>query len=189
MRRASTAVVCILVLGGCSPQKPAATSASPPPTYNTELAMPELMGHVVDPAAWTYWRGSGTEETKKGTVDLSPTTNEGWEQLESGAAALIEAGNLLQLPGRPRAPVADWNKFAQALTTSAIAAKAAAEKHDKHAVFVEGGHVYEVCTACHKEYVIDPMIKAQGIPKGHNLPWPADIQKKMDALARAAKTP
>jgi hypothetical protein len=120
------------------------------------------MGHVIDPVAWAYWRGSGVEVTESGEKDLSPTTEEGWVALENGAATLIEAGNLLQMPGRTRAPEADWNRYARQLTERAIAAKAAAEKHDKQAVFDEGGRVYEVCTACHEQFVIAPEIAAEG---------------------------
>jgi mono/diheme cytochrome c family protein len=79
----------------------------------------------------------------------------------SGASILMEAGNAMQLPGRARAPEADWNKYAQQLTAQALVARNAAEKHDKQAVFDEGGKVYEVCVACHKQYVIDPMLAEQ----------------------------
>ena len=164
---------CALTLAGCSQQAPAAGKAK----FNTDLPMTEFMDHVVDPAAFAYWHGSGTEITAKGERDLSPTTEEGWTALENGAAVLIEAGNALQLPGRPRAPQADWNRYAQLLTTRAIAAKAAAEKKDKQGVFDEGGRVYEVCTACHKQYVIDPMLAEQaktGPPESKPLPeWPS----------------
>ena len=185
MKRLITLAACAALLVACSPQKPAQTAAGGV-KYNVDaLPMPEFMGHVVDPAAFAYWKGSGTEETAKGTRDLSPTTDEGWEQMESAAAVLIEAGNALQLKGRPRTPEADWNKFAQQLTAEAVLAKAAAGKHDKAGTYAEGAKVYLICTACHKEYVIDPGIKANGPAQGAPLPdWPADIkakQKQYDA--------
>src|SRR5437773_11155045 len=99
----------------CSPKEPAAPAAAA--RFNTDLPMTEFMDHVVDPAAFAYWRGSGTEVTAKGERDLSPTTEEGWLEVENGAAVLIEAGNALQLPGRARAPAAGWNRYAQALPT------------------------------------------------------------------------
>jgi hypothetical protein len=146
--------------------------------------MDEVMGHVVDSAAFQYWHGSGTEITAKGEKDLSPTTDEGWEQLENAAATLIEAGNMLQLPARVRAPEADWYKHAQELTARAVVAKAAAEKHDKEAVFKAGASLYEECTACHEEYVIQPQLKANGPAKGDPLPdWPADIKAKQQTYA------
>ncbi len=186
LKRLITFAACAALLAACSPQKPA-----PPPSlakYNTDaLDMKEFMGHVVDPASFAYWKGSGTEETAKGTKDLSPTTDEGWEQMETAAAVLIEAGNALQLPGRPRAPEADFDKFAQQLTAEAVLAKAAAEKHDKAATYAEGAKVYLICTACHKEYVIDPGIKANGPAQGNPLPeWPADIKAKQQKFKPAA---
>lgn len=171
------------LLAACSPQKAEQKSAAPAPAgqakFNTDLPMDEFMGHVVDPAAFGYWKGSGVEVTATGDKDLSPTTDEGWEALESAAATLIEAGNMLQLQGRARAPEADWYKHAQELTARAIVAKAAAEKHDKDGVFKAGASLYEECTSCHEEYVIQPQLKANGPAKGNPLPdWPADIKAK-----------
>jgi len=176
---AACAALPVALLLGCTPQKPTQTAAAGPgPKYNIDaLPMPEYMGHVVDPAAFAYWKGSGTEETSQGVKDLSPKTEEGWEELESAAAALIEVGNALQIPGRERP--GNWYKFAQQLTAEAILAKAAAEKHDKNGAYDEGAKLYLICTACHKEYVIDPGIKANGPATGDPLPdWPADVKAK-----------
>ena len=165
-----------VLISSCAPQKPAVVDQA---KFDTSLPMDEVMGHVIDPAAFGYWKGSGTEETEAGTKDLSPTTPEGWEALENSAAVLIEAGNMLQLPGRRRDPEADWNRYAQQLSESAVAAKAAAEKHDKRAVFEEGAKLYQVCTACHAQYVIQPDLKANGRPVGLPLPpWPKDFPSK-----------
>lgn len=155
-------------LGACSPDK--AKDVTGGAKINTDIPMTEFMGHFVDPAAFMYWKGSGVEITEAGERDLSPTTDEGWDVLVTGATMLIEAGNILQLPGRTRAPEADWNKYAQMLTERAIVARAAAEKHDKQAVFDEGGRVYEVCVACHEQFIIEPELKANGAAKGDPLP-------------------
>jgi hypothetical protein len=180
------ATACVALLCACSkPTSPAPTaSQTVQPKYNTNLPTDELMAHVVDPASFVYWKGAGTEETAKGTRNLAPTTEEGWEALESGAATLIEAGNMLQLPGRPRAPEKDWDGFAQQLTALAIPAKAAAEKHDAKGVYDYGAKIYQVCTACHEEYVIQPQLKANGPAKGNPLPdWPADVKAKQAKYA------
>ena len=132
--------------------------------------MTEYMGHVVDPAAFMYWKGSGTVIDEKGEHDLSPTSDEGWGVLVTGASILVEAGNTLQLQHRVRAPEAEWNKYAKLLSERAMIARAAAEKHDKAAVFEEGAKVYEVCVACHEQFVIQPDIKANGPAKGDPLP-------------------
>lgn len=197
MKRFLTFAAAAALLAACSPHKAeapktASQALSPMAKLNLDLPMDEFMGHVVDPAAFTYWGGSGTEETASGTKDLSPTTEEGWEKLESAAASLIEAGNLLQLPGRERRlpdhPDSDWYKHAQELSRLAVLAKAAAEKHDKAGVYKAGADLYGECTACHEEYVIQPQIKANGPAKGNPLPdWPADVKAKQQAYGAKAK--
>lgn len=165
------------IMAGCSKPTPEAPKSTV--RFDSSLDMAELMGHVIDPAAFGFWKGSGTEETAGGTRELAPTTDEGWEALESSAAVLIEAGNILQLPARARDPVDHWNKYAQDLTARAVEAKAAAFKHDKQAVFETGAKIYEVCTACHEEYVIQPQIKSTGRAEGNPLPpWPSDLPPK-----------
>ena len=191
LQRFATFAALAVLACACSPQKAAApkgAALSPMAKLNTDLPMTEFMGHVVDPAAFTYWGGSGTEETAKGVKDLAPTTVEGWEKLESAAATLIEAGNMLQVPGRerhlPDHPDSDWYQHAQKLTELAVIAKAAAEKHDKDGVYKSGADLYGECTSCHEEYVIQPQIKANGPAKGNPLPdWPADVKAKQQKYA------
>lgn len=171
------AVGCVSLLAAC--EKPRSVPQPTSARFDTSLDMAEFMGHVVDPAAFGFWKGSGTEETTAGTRELAPTTDEGWEALETSAAVLIEAGNMLQLPGRPRDPEGNWNKYAQDLSLRAAEGKAAAFKHDKQAVFETGARIFQVCEACHAEYVIGPQIKSTGPAKGDPLPpWPSDLGPK-----------
>ena len=170
MKHLLTLAACAAALTACTPGKPAGTAISADAKFNSELPMSEFMGHFVDPAAFMYWKASGTDITEAGERDLSPTTDEGWDVPVTGATMLMEAGNAMQLPGRVRAPEADWIKYSQLLTERASIARAAAEKHDKKAVFDEGGKVYEVCVACHAQFVIEPEIKANGASKGDPLP-------------------
>ena len=173
------ASVCVIA-ASCS--KPPAADTGVKPKYNLSLDMKEIMGHVVDPGAWAFWKVTGTEETAKGTRSLTPTTQEGWDIAESGAAQVAEAGNLLQLPGYMRD--ADWARFAQDLTAKGLAAKAAAEAKDPKKMFETGGAVYQVCVDCHAKYVIPAYIKLRdSSPKTPDLPdWPADVQAKQAAF-------
>ena len=170
MKHLLTLAAFAVALSACSPGKPDGPKISAGAKFNTELPMSEFMGHFVDPAAFMYWKASGTDITEAGERDLSPTTDEGWDVPVTGATMLMEAGNALQLPGRTRAPEADWIKYAQLLTERAGIARTAAEKHDKKAVFDEGGRVYEVCVACHEQFVIAPELKANGPAPGAPLP-------------------
>jgi hypothetical protein len=164
-----------LALGSCA--KPA-----PPAPYNLSLDMKELMGHVVDPGAWAFWHASGDVETEKGVISNLPTTEEGWEAAESGAAQVAEAGNLLLLPGRDRNEPA-WTDWAVKLQKAGLAAKEAAEKHDAKAMFTTGAEMYAVCTGCHAVYVIPAAIKAAEGQKVVPLPdWPADVKKAQESF-------
>lgn len=138
-----------VLLAACSPQKPAA------PTYDTTLSVLELMEHVVDPQAKAFWGASGTVTTAEGEVDLSPTTEQGWAAAENAAAAVVEAGNLLMLPGRARDD-GEWMTYSKQMSQVGLKAMRAAEAKDKQAMFDVGGELYEVCTACHEKYLPKP---------------------------------
>ena len=190
MKRLITLAACAalpmaLGLAACQPQKPAETAAAGPKYNTAALDLKAFMANVVDPNSDALWAASGTEETAKGVKDNTPTTEAGWEAMQSQAAVLIEAGNALQLPGRVRAPEADFYKYAQQLTAQAILVKAAVDKRDKDAIYTEGAKLYLVCTACHAEYLITPLIKAGGRPAGVLPDWPADLVAKQKAYAAA----
>lgn len=140
-----TAVLAACLITGC-------TSPADRATTYTALPIKELMAHVVDPAAQAFWTGAGYELTPAGERDLSPTTEAGWKHVEDGAAGLIEAGNLLKLPGRPRPPTAKWTAHADALTALGVAGKAAAEAHDEARLLEIGTRVDDACDACHRDF-------------------------------------
>ena len=175
MKQFLVLAACAAALASCQQQEPASKVLAQA-KFNSELPMTEFMGHFVDPAAFLYWDNSGSEVTEAGEKDRYPTTDEGWDVLVTGAITLVEAGNALQLPGRVREPVAEWNKYAQLMSERAMIARAAAEKHDKQAVFDAGGRLYEVCVACHEKFIIEPQLKAEGAPKAD--PLPAVPEKK-----------
>lgn len=175
-----------LALGSCSK-----TEKVP---YDVHLDMKEIMGHVVDPGAWAFWHASGDVETAEGVKSNLPTTEEGWEAAESGAAQVAEAGNLLLLPGYNRNEKT-WTDWVVKLQKAGFAAKDAAERHDAKAMFTTGAAMYDVCTGCHAVYVIPAAIKAAKGQKVAPLPdfppdvvarWPAGVaaeQKKLDEKA------
>ncbi len=180
MKRLLTFAACAALLTACSPQKPAEPASLA--KYNVDaLDVKHFMAQVVDPNSDALWAASGTSDTAKGVVDNYPKTDAGWELMQSQAAVLIEAGNALQLPGRPRAPEADFDKFAQQLTAQAILVKAAVDKKDKQGIYDEGAKLYLVCVACHAEYLIGPLVKGGGRPAGTLPNFPADVEAKQKA--------
>jgi hypothetical protein len=191
LKRIITLAVAAVLLTACD-QKPAAPAGGAV-KFDTSLPVNAIMGHLVDPGAFMYWKSTGEELTEQGTRDLTPTTEEGWENMVSGATIVAEAGNMLQLAGRARPPEADWNTYAQQLTAQALVARAAAEAQDKKLAFAEGAKLYQVCVDCHKQYVIDPLVKEQDKHGGavHDpLPeWPADVRAKQQAYEATQAKP
>lgn len=188
MKRIITMGALAVLLAACN-QKPAAPAAGAV-KFDTSLTVTELMGHMIDPGSFMYWNATGEEVTEAGTHSKAPTTEEGWETMVTGVTIVAEAGNALQLPGRAIAPEADWNRYARQLTAQALVARAAADKHDAKLTTEEGAKLYQVCVACHKQYVIDPLVKEQDKHGGavHDpLPdWPADVKAKQEAYEKAA---
>src|SRR5262245_58738347 len=87
----------------CSSQAPApaaAPPAPPAPPYTTSATIKDIMMWVVDPAADQVWQAVMTVESAKGTVDTQPRNDEEWNVARRGAITLMEASNLLMVPGR-----------------------------------------------------------------------------------------
>ena len=79
------------------PAKPAGASDSP---IRITATIQDLMDAEIDPAA-DFLRGSvGFVSTKDGTEDKRPRTDKDWDTVRNQAIILIEATNLLVLPGR-----------------------------------------------------------------------------------------
>lgn len=172
--------IALLAIGALALPLTLASCKKAPPAvaYDTHLDMKELMGHVVDPGSWAFWHASGDVETEHGTVSNLPTTEEGWEAAESGAAEVAEAGNLLLMPGYNRNEP-QWSEWVAKLQKAGFAAKDAAERKDKDAMFKTGADMYQVCTGCHAIYVIPAAIKAAKGGRVVPLPvWPDDVMKR-----------
>ena len=118
------------------------------------------MTWVVDPAADVIWGSAGFVVTAEGARDLAPATEEGWARVRHSAAVVAESGNLLLLPHLAPAgdgassgrPPADWIEFASGMTSMAEQALQAVDAQDAEALFEAGGHLYNVCVACHQVY-------------------------------------
>jgi cytochrome c556 len=177
----AAALAAAAALGSCS--KPA-----PKTEFDTTLPMAEVMGHVVDHAAFTFWRSSGEVVTEKGTESLLPKTEEGWLAAESGAATVHEAGNLLLIPNRiADQRDKDWPKYVKAMQAVALKARDAAARHDGEAMFSTGADLYQTCVACHEKYVIPAAIAAnrEVVDKARLTDFPEDVRAKIAAYNKA----
>ena len=79
--------------GTCAKPKPEAE-------YRPTTTIRDLMDGLVDPSADTIWNSVSTTITKKGKEEKAPHTDEEWGNVRHSAIALLEASNLLQIPGR-----------------------------------------------------------------------------------------
>ena len=112
-----------------------------------------IMEHVLYPSAAIVWRNAGFVITSEGEEDLSPTTEEGWHNVEDHAAMVMETANLLLLPGRGPEE-AEWRAFSKDLVRTGKLAFDAAHNRDAKALFDAGGEMYQTCLACHNQYLI-----------------------------------
>lgn len=134
------------LLGACAQEPP--PQATPPYRLLTDLH--QTMEWVLEPAAEVIWDSAGFVITAEGEEDLSPDSEAAWERVTWAAATLGESGNLLMLPGRAAGD--DWVEYAQGLVSAAEGALQAARARDAQALFDAGGHIYQVCRACHNQY-------------------------------------
>ena len=140
------AAAAIVSAAACSPGEKA-------DAYETDLHMKEVMGHVIDPAAWQFWNYTGWIDDASGTRNRLPTTEEGWLDAETGAVTVAEASNLLLLPGR-KDPDPDWEKFSRQLYTASMEARQATIDRNEQAMFDTGGRMYEACVGCHAKFLL-----------------------------------
>lgn len=133
------------LLAGCS-------KAEEEPNFVKAHDIKQLMATVVQPQADVFWRSAGSITDENGTVDLTPTTDEGWLRTRSAAATVSEMGNLLMTPQYAKGRGEDWMEFSRSLVEVGMKAEKAAVDRDSEAIFEVGGHMYNVCKACHQVY-------------------------------------
>jgi hypothetical protein len=170
----------LLVTSACQSQQAAAPAATapaiPPPEYMPTATIKDLMQSVVDPNADVVWLSVTTVQSAKGTVDTAPKTDEEWKKVRHGAIALMEAANLLMVPGRHVAKpgeksetpgvelepsemevlinkdVPAFRMRAKALHDAGYAALQAIDNKDAQKVFEVGEQIEQACENCHKQY-------------------------------------
>jgi hypothetical protein len=97
----SSASSAALLLAACSPRDGTISregTAQPP--YRPSATIQDLMDAEIDPAADFIWDSIGIVITAAGTENRQPRTDEQWRELRRKAIILVEATNLLLVPGR-----------------------------------------------------------------------------------------
>jgi len=83
---------------------PVATAAGPDQPHVVYTSVRDIMQAIVDPSADVLWGAVGTVVDEQGFHDALPKTDEEWLTVRYAAVRMIEAGNLLMVPGRQAAP-------------------------------------------------------------------------------------
>jgi cytochrome c556 len=144
--------IAIALLAACAVSSPSFGEDQDPP-FRAYVDMKTFMEHVLGPAAKVVWSVNAVVIDEKGEHDLSPKTDEDWEQIVSGAATLAEATNALMIP--ERALDARWNFYAQKLAEAADKAYVAAEAHDLKTISQVSDRLDSICAACHRHYGVE----------------------------------
>ncbi len=157
-----------------SSRSAAAVPVSPPPQFLLTATIQDLMQGVVDPAADALWDSVAYIASTSGTLDRRPRSAAEWQAVRLHAVTLIEATNLLKLPGRPvktvNSPVGvgelapaeigkriaaspdTFARFADVLRAAGQKALAAIDAKDAQGLMDAGGVIDEACEACHLTY-------------------------------------
>ena len=138
---------------GCAAASPSLSGDTAPSPLVPHVDMKTFMDHVLSPAAAVIWKSNGIVIDAKGEHDLSPKSDDDWEQIVSGAATLAEATNALMLPQRALDP--EWNSYAKKLADAADKAYRAAEAHDLKGVSEVSDQLDGICAACHRHYGLE----------------------------------
>lgn len=139
-----------ILLAACTPASADGVDATAPAA--PVLEAPELMVHVIEPAARNFWKGYSEVLDENGWRDISPSSDADWKDVEDGAATLVIAGQLLLQPEYIREPAADWERLTQAFFDLAIEGKAQAENQSKHAMLELGEQLDATCDSCHAQF-------------------------------------
>jgi hypothetical protein len=141
----------IITFAAASPSISDDAATAPP--FQAYVDMKTFMEHVLSPAAAIIWKVNGVVIDAKGEHDLSPKTDDDWEQIVSGAATLAEATNALMIPQRARDP--SWNPYVKKLADAADKAYRAAEAHDLKSISEVSDQLDGICAACHRHYGLE----------------------------------
>jgi cytochrome c556 len=143
--------------------------------FEVTASLQELMRDEVDASADAIWDSVGTTTTRNGSVEKQPRSDEDWQALRRQAVVLLEATNLLVIPGRRvaqrefpsdgpgvfssqqiqtelRRRQPEFNAFAQGLRGSGRRVLAAIDSRDVDALLKEGAVMDNACEACHRSF-------------------------------------
>ena len=168
--------VCVFAAAGCNRRE----ERAPQPQFRPTATVKDIMTSIVDPEADVLWNAVATIVSLTGTEERAPKTDEEWEAVRRSAVQLVEATNLLRVPGRhvarpgeksqnPRIELqpetiqkmiaedpATWSRHVDQLHDAAVPALTAADAKNAKGLFDAGEHIERACESCHQQYWYPP---------------------------------
>jgi hypothetical protein len=162
------ALVSLFAVAGCSREAR--------PEFRTTATVKDIMESVVDPSADALWDSVEVIATLEGTEHKAPKTEEDWKALRRHAITLVEASNLLLIPGRQVAQPGEkaedarvdlhpeeiqallekdpaaWALRAHRLHDASMEALKAIEAKDVTGLMNSGETLDAACESCHRNY-------------------------------------
>ena len=194
MRRTLLALV-LTGLGGCAADAPEPVPGTQP-DFRPTATVEELMRAVIDPAADAVWDSVVITSTPEGIEREVPDSDDDWLALEHHAVRLLEAGNLLQIDGRPIAAadsvselpgidlapadiairVAEqydaWLRSAREMHDAGVVVLDAVRARSVDALLESGDRLDAACESCHSRFWYPPDAAAAEAAAGSNEPAP-----------------
>jgi hypothetical protein len=146
------------------------------PEYTTSATIKDIMDSIVDPSADVVWNSVSTLVSTAGIEEKAPKNDEEWADVRRGAIRLVEAPNLLMLPGRHVARPGEksetpgvelepeemearinkdrdaWNGRAKVLHDVSLEMLRAVEAKDREKMLEVGDRLDKACENCHLNY-------------------------------------
>ncbi len=144
--------------------------------YTPTATIKDLMDAIIDPSADVVWNAVSTTVAPGGADERVPHSDEEWKDVRRGALRLVEAANLLMIPGRHVARPHEksetpgvelepaemealvnkdrnlWERKVQAFHHATLDALQAIESKDTVKLFEVGGTLDASCESCHRQY-------------------------------------
>jgi len=133
------------LLQGCVPKPTDPQITAPAAPFLVKTTIREIMDAEVDPAADALWNAVSFTATLQGQHETRPETPEAWQAVRRNAITLLEATNLILIPGRRIAP-ADMAPAPGELDPAILQQK----------LFELGGAIDSACEACHLVFWYPP---------------------------------
>ena len=146
------------------------------PEYTTNATIKDIMDSIVDPSADVVWDSVSTMVSTAGIEEKAPKNDEEWRDVRRGAIRLVEAPNLLMLPGRHVARPGEksdtpdvelepadmevrinkdreaWNRRAKVLHDVSLEMLQAIDAKDREKMLEVGDRLDKACENCHLQY-------------------------------------